>query len=268
MRINTITRVHTKSPIFEALTGEINHRSIAGLLAVLVLLLHFWLVLLLLQPSDEDKKNKPLKVMEVVLVAKPKPEPEPKKEAAPPAPAKPVPPKAVQPKKKEVKPPVKKKAPIIPKDVERPKLKPQKTGEVQIPAPVQPSPSKAVEKPQAQVSEATSKPAVVSKPVAKPGIGESKSKGENSGVVPLVRVQPKYPARATSRRIEGWVKIEFMVTTAGTVSNPSVVAASPPGIFDEAALDTITRWKFKPKMVNGNPVNQRAVQTITFKLMK
>jgi len=65
--------VHTKSPIFEALTGEINHRSIAGLLAVLVLLLHFWLVLLLLQPSDEDKKNKPLKVMEVVLVAKPKP---------------------------------------------------------------------------------------------------------------------------------------------------------------------------------------------------
>jgi periplasmic protein TonB len=250
------------SRLLEALTSEINHRSIAGLLAILVILLHLWVVVLLLQPANVDKKKEPLKIMEVALVAEPKPEP--KKEDSPSAPAKPAPPKDVQPKKKEVKPPLKKKTPVIPKQVESPKIKEQKVADEQIPTPSQLLPSKTVEKPQALASPPQS--AVFSKPIAKPGTGETKSKGENSGVVPLVQPHPAYPMRAQSRHIEGSVKIEFMVNASGSVSNPVVVSASPPGIFDEAALNNIMKWKFKPKMVNGNPVSQRTVQIIRFKL--
>lgn len=238
--------------LFEALTGEINHRPIVALLTVLVLLLHLLAVIWLLQPTEADNVTKPLKVMEVALLF----EPSPKAEAAAP----PAPPKKVPPKKKAVKPPVKKKDPVIHKQVERPKPQPV-TDE---PTPVQPSPSDAVQKSEPPVSGAQS----ANKSAGKPGNGESNTKAVSSGVVPLVRVKPKYPMRAASRHIEGWVKIEFTVTTTGTVANAKVVDAKPPGIFDDAALDAIKKWKFKQKIVNGNAVTQRAVQVLKFTLLK
>lgn len=246
-----------KSSLFEALTGEINHRSFVGLLTIVVLLLHLWLVLLLLQPTEEDKENKPLKVMEVALLS----EPSQKAEVASAAPSPPAPPKKVTPKKKAVKPPIKKKEPVIEKRVERPKPEPVKDT---IPS-AQPSPSDTALKTQTPVSGAQS---VVKKPVGKPGNGEAKTNSVSSGVVPLLRVEPKYPMRAASRHIEGWVKIEFTVSPAGSVTNASVVGAQPAGIFDDAALDAIKKWKFKQKIVDGNAVAQRAVQVLKFRLLK
>ena len=70
-----------------------------------------------------------------------------------------------------------------------------------------------------------------------------------------------------SRHIEGWVKIEFTVTPEGNVSDPNVVAAEPEGIFDDAALNAIRKWKFKEKIVDGRAVAQKAVQTLKFKLL-
>ena len=259
----------------EALTGEINHRYFAGLLAIMVVLLHLRLVLLLMQPSDTEKKIAPQQIMEVALLVQPKPKtevikppeppkPTPKKPAAQkPVPKKPTPPKPV-PKPKETKPPAAKKEPIKQKigDIAQPKSVSKETF---TPPPVLTNPfaktEAPVSKPQAQI-------AAAKKPAVKSGSGDGSNKGGSSGVVPLVRVQPIYPMRATSRHIEGWVKIEFTVTAAGSVSNPVVVGASPPGIFDEAALDAIRKWKFKQKIVDGSPVAQRAVQVLKFKLMK
>ena len=56
------------SRLLVALTGEIHHRAIVGLLAVLVLLVHFWVVILLLKPTDNEKPIKPKILMEVALV--------------------------------------------------------------------------------------------------------------------------------------------------------------------------------------------------------
>ena len=236
----------------EALTGEIHHRPIVGLLAVLVLLVHLWVVVLLLQPAEEDKTAKPIKVMEVALVK----EPTPKKEDEPPAP-----PKVVPPKKKAITPPpVKKKTPIVPKQVERPKLKPQKLGDEQS---VIPSPSKPLEKPTVSAPQS----AVVNKPVTKSGNGEAKAKGINSGVVELGCPKPNYPNRAMSRHIEGSVKITLTISASGTVASASVAVAQPPGIFDDAALDAAKRCKFKPKMVNGVPVQLKTSKTFRFSLI-
>ena len=88
----------------------------------------------------------------------------------------------------------------------------------------------------------------------------------SSGVMPLFRVPPEYPASATRRHIEGWVKIEFTVNTDGTVDNAVVISAEPEDIFNEAALTAIKQWKFKEKIVDGVSVTQRAVQKLQFKL--
>jgi len=90
----------------------------------------------------------------------------------------------------------------------------------------------------------------------------------STNVIPLVRIPPRYPMRAARRKIEGWVKIEFTITEQGTVKDPVVVASQPPNIFDRAALKAIRRWKFKPKIIDGVAFEQRAVQTLKFKLKK
>jgi periplasmic protein TonB len=249
--------VQKKSPLFEALTGEIDHRSIVGLLTILVLLLHLWMVVFLIRPTDSDNEVKPIKVMEVALLA----EPSPKADAAPPAPSHPVPPKPVPPKKKAVKAPVKKKEPLVHKQGEIPKPRPVADEQT----PTQPSSSESIKKSEPTVSgsEPTAK-----KPAEKTGNGDAQAKSGNSGVVPLARVEPKYPVRAASRHIEGWVKVEFTVSTTGKVTNAVVIGAEPDGIFDDAALEAIEKWKFKPRIVNGNAVAQRAVQVLKFKLVK
>jgi len=61
------------------------------------------------------------------------------------------------------------------------------------------------------------------------------------------RVAPQYPRRAFQRRIEGSVTVSFTVQPDGSVADPVVTAAKPRrGIFDEAAVRAVSRWKFKP----------------------
>jgi periplasmic protein TonB len=87
-------------------------------------------------------------------------------------------------------------------------------------------------------------------------------------VIPLVRVPPQYPQRAARRGIEGVVTVSFIITKEGSVRDPEVVEAHPPGMFEQAALHAIQRWRFKPKRTEGQLVEQRATQEIEFKLTK
>jgi len=90
----------------------------------------------------------------------------------------------------------------------------------------------------------------------------------SSNLIPIFRVPPRYPMRAASRRIEGWVRVEFTITELGTVTDAEVIEAHPNSIFNRAALRAIAKWKFKPKLVAGEPVEQRALQVLQFKLKK
>jgi TonB family protein len=87
-----------------------------------------------------------------------------------------------------------------------------------------------------------------------------------SGIMPLIKVNPIYPNRAVSHGIEGWVRIEFTIQADGSVTDAVVVKAMPEDVFDDAALTAINQWQFKPKMVNGVAVPQRAGQQLQFKL--
>lgn len=90
--------------------------------------------------------------------------------------------------------------------------------------------------------------------------------GFDTDVIPLVRVPPVYPRRALMAKLQGTVTMEVMINPDGTVSDAKVLESNPARLFDSAALNAIKRWKFRPKIVNGSPVPQRARQTIDFKL--
>ena len=98
------------------------------------------------------------------------------------------------------------------------------------------------------------------------GIGVTSGGGAASNLIPLVRVPPQYPLRARQRRIQGWVKLEFTITREGNVKDIRVVESHPPKIFDQAAKRAIARWKFKPLVIDGEPVEQQALQVLEFKL--
>ena len=85
--------------------------------------------------------------------------------------------------------------------------------------------------------------------------------------LPIVKVAPIYPRRAQTRGIEGYVVLEFVVTKTGAVRDPVVVEAKPPGIFDRAATNAALKFKYKPKVVNGEPIEVAGVRNrITFEL--
>ena len=80
--------------------------------------------------------------------------------------------------------------------------------------------------------------------------------------LPIVKVQPIYPRRALSRGIEGYVIVEFMVTKLGTTQDIKVVEAQPPGYFERAAIKAAQKFKYKPKVINGEPVDVAGVRNI------
>ncbi len=85
--------------------------------------------------------------------------------------------------------------------------------------------------------------------------------------LPIVKVAPVYPRRAQTRGIEGYVLLEFIVTATGAVSNPVVIESQPVGIFDRAAINAALKFKYKPKVVNGEAIAVAGVKNrITFEL--
>ncbi|MCY3883664.1 MAG: energy transducer TonB [Gammaproteobacteria bacterium] len=96
------------------------------------------------------------------------------------------------------------------------------------------------------------------------GIGDYSSDGE---YLPIVKVRPQYPRRALQRGIEGYVIVMFTVTENGTVEDPSVFEADPPGIFDRAAMQAALKFKYRPRVVDGVPIRVRGVKNrIIFEL--
>lgn len=96
------------------------------------------------------------------------------------------------------------------------------------------------------------------------GIGGIGGDGE---YLPIVKVQPVYPRRALQRGIEGYVIVEFTVTSNGSVRDPVVVESNPPKVFDNAAIKAALKFKYKPRVIDGQAIEVPGVQNkITFAL--
>lgn len=98
-----------------------------------------------------------------------------------------------------------------------------------------------------------------------PGVGYGGN--QSGGAIPLVRMQPPYPRKAALQRIEGWVDLKYDVTSMGTVRNIRVIKANPIGVFEKSATQAMMKWKFKPRIEDGQSVDQRDMMVrMEFKL--
>ncbi|MCH9826361.1 MAG: energy transducer TonB [Gammaproteobacteria bacterium] len=98
------------------------------------------------------------------------------------------------------------------------------------------------------------------------GFGLSASDGE---YLPIVKVAPIYPDSAARRGLEGWVLLKFTVTETGAVRDPVVLESEPGSTFDRAAMKAVLKFKYKPRVEGGKPVEVPGVEhLITFKLEK
>lgn len=76
-----------------------------------------------------------------------------------------------------------------------------------------------------------------------------------SGTLPLVSATGAvYPPDARDAGIEGYVVVRYDVDAEGRVRNARVVDAVPPGVFEESALQAVSRWRFRPPAETEGPV--------------
>jgi TonB family protein len=68
--------------------------------------------------------------------------------------------------------------------------------------------------------------------------------------LPIIRVAPRYPARALSRGLEGYVDVSFTVTAAGHVKDP-IVLRSTNRLFEPAATRSVLKYLYRPRIIGG-----------------
>lgn len=136
-------------------------------------------------------------------------------------------------------------------------------------APKKPEPKKPPKQPKLKIAQNdTPKPKMsMDMPISRsfklssgPFLGASGSAGAGE-VVPLVRIEPQYPRKARMRAQEGWVDVQFDVTSAGTVTNVRILKSHPRRLFDSSARRAVLKWKYRPKVIDGKPVAQTGLTT-------
>ena len=89
------------------------------------------------------------------------------------------------------------------------------------------------------------------------GPGMAVSDGE---YLPIVKVAPVYPRRAQTRGIQGYCTVEYTVTKTGGIRDPQPVDCNPKGVFERASVDAAMKFKYKPRIVDGAPIEVAGVQ--------
>jgi TonB family protein len=79
-------------------------------------------------------------------------------------------------------------------------------------------------------------------------------------------VAPEYPDRALTDRISGSVTVQYTVDKQGRTREVKVVESFPKGVFDDAAISAIQRWRYRPAQYNGQAVEVPVRTRIRFEL--
>ncbi|MEM7018043.1 MAG: energy transducer TonB [Pseudomonadota bacterium] len=84
---------------------------------------------------------------------------------------------------------------------------------------------------------------------------------------PTIIREPIYPRCLAEWGIEGFVVLEFTVTKRGRVKNPIVLESKPPDAFDKSAIRAVLKFRYKPRIKNGEAVEVNGVrQRMTFQM--
>jgi protein TonB len=78
------------------------------------------------------------------------------------------------------------------------------------------------------------------------------------------RVQPAYPALARSARIQGTVVLQAVISKTGAIENLKVLTGHP--ILVPAAIEAVSQWRYRPYILNNEPVEVETQITVNFSL--
>jgi len=80
--------------------------------------------------------------------------------------------------------------------------------------------------------------------------------------LPIVKVAPVYPRRAQTRGISGYCIVEYTVTRTGSIRDPRAVDCQPSGVFESASISAAEKFKYRPRVVDGEPIEVAGVQNL------
>ena len=78
------------------------------------------------------------------------------------------------------------------------------------------------------------------------------------------RVQPEYPSLARQARIQGSVTLRAIISRDGRIENLQVINGHP--LLVQSAIDAVRQWRYRPYMLNGEPVEVETQITVNFTL--
>jgi protein TonB len=89
------------------------------------------------------------------------------------------------------------------------------------------------------------------------------SSGVQSGLL-VRKVQPTYPPLARQARIQGTVVLQAQISKTGDIENLTLVSGHP--MLAPAAIEAVKQWKYKPYLLNGEPVEVETTVQVNFSL--
>jgi len=81
---------------------------------------------------------------------------------------------------------------------------------------------------------------------------------------PIYRSTPVYPAIAKATGTQGTVVLQAVISKTGAIKNLRVVSGSP--MLQQAALDAVGHWRYRPFLLNGEPVEVETTVNVVFSL--
>ena len=89
------------------------------------------------------------------------------------------------------------------------------------------------------------------------------SQGVSEGNL-ISQVKPPYPPMAKMARVQGAVVLQALISKQGTIQNLRVMSGHP--MLVQAALDAVKQWRYRPYLLNGEPVEVETQITLNFSL--
>jgi protein TonB len=90
------------------------------------------------------------------------------------------------------------------------------------------------------------------------------SQGVSEGNL-ISQVKPPYPPMAKMARVQGAVVLQALISKQGTIQNLRVISGHP--MLVQAALDAVKQWRYRPYLLNGEPVEVETQITLNFSLV-
>ncbi|HUA14059.1 MAG TPA: energy transducer TonB [Verrucomicrobiae bacterium] len=89
------------------------------------------------------------------------------------------------------------------------------------------------------------------------------SQGVTRGLL-VHRVEPTYPPLAKAARVQGEVVLTAVISTTGQIENLQLISGHP--MLVQEAINAVRQWRYKPYLLNGQPVEVETTITVIFSL--